>query len=265
MVSWNQELEKLLAEEGEKALGSSWIHNECETYYSKCNQYITIPSIILSTVAGSASVGSQTLFQNTTAASVGIGLISIFVGVLQTLGSFWGFAKLQESHRNADIQWSKLHRFIAVEMSLPRRERMQARDMLKVCRDSIERLSENCPLVPYSIVVAFNNKFGKKYEDVAIPDMANGLKKIVINHTMSAETPRTELLFKKEPYTNSWAEPLTRVPSNIGSSVKAANPKSVAAPAQAAPAPAPAAPPAAPAQARVAASKPTEIVVTSSI
>ena len=248
MVSWNQELEKLLAEEGEKALGSSWIHNECESYYSKCNQYITIPSIVLSTVAGSASVGSQTLFQNTTAASIGIGLISIFVGVLQTLGSFWGFAKLQESHRNADIQWSKLHRFIAVEMSLPRRERMQARDMLKVCRDSIERLSENCPLVPDSIIAAFIKKFGKKYEDVAIPDMANGLKKIVINHTMNPETPRTELLFKKEPYTNGWAtDSLTKSVKTIHTNKPPAAP-SVQAKAQA------------PAQAVV--SKTTEIVVS---
>ena len=216
MVSWNQELEKLLAEEGEKALGSSWIHNECESYYSKCNQYVTIPSIVLSTIAGSASVGSQTLFQNSIMAPIGIGVLSIFVGVLQTLGSFWGFAKLQESHRNADIQWSKLHRFIAVEMALPRRERMQARDMLKVCRDSIERLSENCPLVPDSIIAAFIKKFGKKYENVAVPDMANGLKKIVINRAITAETSRTDLLFKKEPYTNSWAtETLTKVPSTV--------------------------------------------------
>ena len=199
MVSWNCELEKLLAEEGEKALGSAWIHNECETYYSKCNQYITIPSIVLSTLAGSVSVGSQTLFQNTTAASIGIGVISIFVGVLQTLGSFWGFAKLQEAHRNADVQWSKLHRFIAVEMTLPRQERMQARDMLKVCRDSIERLSENCPLIPDSIIKLFILKFGKKYSNVAIPDVANGLKKIIIH------SPKIEPLLKKSQYADGWA------------------------------------------------------------
>jgi len=114
------------------------------------------------------------------------------VGVLQTLGSFWGFAKLQEAHRNADIQWSKLHRFIAVEMTLPRQERMQARDMLKICRDSIERLSENCPLVPDSILRAFNVKFGKVYPDVAIPDMANGLKKININSPAVGLTPNVD-------------------------------------------------------------------------
>ena len=210
MVSWNHELEQLLADEGEKALGSAWIHNECETYYAKCNQLITIPCIILSTLSGSASVGSQSLFNNVGLASVVIGCISLSVGVLQTLGSFWGFAKLQEAHRNADIQWSKLHRFIAVEMTLPRQERMQARDMLKICRDSIERLSENCPLVPGSVLRAFTKKFGKIYPDVAIPDMANGLRKITINSPPIGLTPRGHELV----YSDTWVGDIhhTKVP-----------------------------------------------------
>ena len=210
MISWNHELEQLLADEGEKALGSAWIHNACESYYAKCHQMITIPCIVLSTLSGSASVGSQSLFTDSPGlASLIIGCVTLSVGVLQTLGSFWGFAKLQESHRNADIQWSKLHRFIAVEMTLPRQERMQARDMLKICRDSIERLSENCPLVPDSILAAFTNKFGKVYPHVAVPDMANGLKKITINSPAVGLTPKldshgSKMKLNKPLYGDAW-------------------------------------------------------------
>jgi hypothetical protein len=88
------------------------------------------------------------MFEDGKSASLAIGAVSIFVGILQTLASFWAFSKLQEAHRNADIQWSKLHRFIAVEMTLPRQERITAKDMLKICRETIERLSESSPLVP---------------------------------------------------------------------------------------------------------------------
>jgi len=179
-ITWNSELEKFLAEEGEKALGSSWIHNQCETYYAGCHQRITIPSIILSTVSGAGSIGFSGGPNNTNASLI-IGAISLLVGLLQTLSSFWGFSKLQEAHRNADIQWAKLHRFIAVEMTLPRSERFSAKDMLKICRDSIERLSETSPLVPDNILLKFNEKFGKDYPTVAVPDIANGLRKIVIN------------------------------------------------------------------------------------
>ena len=180
-ITWNRELERLLAEEGEKALGLAWIHGQCQAYYATKNQWITIPCVVLSTLSGSASIGSQTMFQDAKTASLAIGAVSILVGILQTLGSFWMFAAKQEAHRQADIQWNKLHRFIGVEMTLPRSERIQAKDMLKICRETIERLSETSPLVPDKIVKKFNGRFNAAYPNVAIPDMAGGLKKLIIN------------------------------------------------------------------------------------
>jgi hypothetical protein len=199
-ISWNHELEQLLADEGEKALGSSWLHGQCEAYYAKRHQWITIPCVILSTLSGAGSIGSQTMFEDAKSASLSIGAVSIFVGILQTLASFWAFSKLQEAHRNADIQWSKLHRFIAVEMTLPRQERITAKDMLKICRETIERLSECSPLVPDEITRAFTKKFGKAYSNVAIPDVANGLKKIAINAPPAGQTP--SFLLGKVPEVN---------------------------------------------------------------
>ena len=189
IITYNHELERLLADEGEKALGSSWIHGQAEGYYAKRNQWITIPCVVLSTLSGAGSIGSQTMFSDGRTASLAIGAISIGVGILQTLGGFWSFAKLQEAHRQADIAWHKLHRFISVEMTLPRNERIAAKDMLKICREQIERLSETSPLVPESIVDEFNKKFGTTYKDVAIPDIANGLKRVMINSPPVGNTP----------------------------------------------------------------------------
>ena len=198
IISWNPELEQLLKEEGEKALGSAWIHGRCEAYYAQRHQWITIPCVILSTLSGSASVGSQTMFSDAKTASLAIGSVSIFVGILQTLAGFWGFAKLQEANRIAEIAYSKLHRFIAVELTLPRSERIAPKDMLKFCRDTVERLAETSPLVPDEIVKEFHKRFDAKYMDVAVPDKANGLRRIVINHAGAAElnaptVPQAEL------------------------------------------------------------------------
>jgi len=182
-ITWNPELEELLAEEGEKALGSAWIHGKCENYYALRHQWITIPCVILSTLGGSASVGSQSLFSDPKTASLAIGGVSIFVGILQTLAGFWGFSKLQEANRIAEIAYSKLHRFIAVELALPRGERVAPKDMLKFVRDSIERLAESSPLLPDAIVAQFHAlKAEEEYKDVAVPDKANGLKKIHVNN-----------------------------------------------------------------------------------
>jgi hypothetical protein len=215
-ITWNRELEKLLAEEGEKALGASWIHGKCEGYYATRNQWITIPCVVLSTLSGSASIGSQTMFSDAKSASLAIGSVSILVGILQTLGSFWTFAAKQEAHRQADIQWSKLHRFIAVEMTLPRSERIVAKDMLKICRETIERLSETSPLVPDEIIAEFNKKFGTAYPDVAIPDMANGLKKVGVN-SPDAMTPKSPLRFslaKVPTLEENGSNPISRGRSN---------------------------------------------------
>ena len=193
MITWNPELEQLLKAEGEKALGSAWIHGRCETFYSQRHQWITIPCVILSTVAGSASVGSQAIFSDAKSASLSIGVVSIFVGILQTLAGFWSFAKLQEANRIAEISYSKLHRFIAVELSLPRGERVAPRDFLKFVRDTIERLAETCPLVPDGIILEFHERFDRSYvnveDPVAIPDKANGLRHITVNAPATPATP----------------------------------------------------------------------------
>jgi hypothetical protein len=185
-ITWNSALEKLLAEEGEKALGLAWLHNQCEEIYSNKNTWLNIPVIVLSTLAGTASASSTTFFEdNMKMGSLGIGAVSILVGVLNTINSYFAFAKRSEAHRIADIQFNKIYRFIAVEMTLPRSERIRAKDMLKIVREQIERLAETSPIVPESVIEKFKNKFGKDYKDVAMPDITNGLRRIQINSSMT--------------------------------------------------------------------------------
>lgn len=112
-------------------------------------------------------------------ASIGIGSVSLFTGVLSTLGTFFAFAKKQEGHRIAAIQYAKLGRFISIELALPREERIAAGNLLKMTKENIERLLEIAPPVPDSIVAEFNRKFAKS--EVAQPDICNGVHKVVIN------------------------------------------------------------------------------------
>jgi hypothetical protein len=136
--------------------------------------------IVLSTVAGTASVGSSTLFgDKTQLAAIAIGGVSIFVGILNTLGSYFSFAKRAEAHRIAYIQYSKLFSQIAIELALPRDERMPPPQLLKLIRDSMERLSETTPSSPKSIINQFNSEF-KDIEDIAMPSETNGLEKVKV-------------------------------------------------------------------------------------
>lgn len=180
-LHWNTGLERIIASEGEKCRGLAWLHQKSESLLSSRNNYISLPVIILSTLAGTASVGSSSLFgsENTGLSNIVIGLVSIGVGILNTMNSYFNFARRSEAHHIAYIHYSKLFSWIEVELALPREERVSPQEMLKSLRDSMNRLSETVPTIPASIIEYFKHEF-KNYTDVTKPVETNGLSRILI-------------------------------------------------------------------------------------
>ena len=189
-ITYNGELEELIAAEAERCAGLSWMHGRAEAYYSIRNTAVTLPTIVLSTLVGFLSGSSSSIFTEATIASIGIGSVSLFTGVLSTIGTFFSFAKRAEGHRIASIQYSKISRFLTIELTLPRSERIVAGDLLKMTRDSIERQLETSPPIPDDIIVQFKYKF-KDQKDVAIPDVANGIHKVSVNSRTINSPPPT--------------------------------------------------------------------------
>lgn len=188
-IHWTNPLENLIAQEGEKCRGLAWIHQHSEQMLSKQNNYIQIPVIVLSTLCGTASVGSSSLFGGEAGYSnIIIGFVSISVGVLNTLGNYFSYARKAEAHRIAYLHYSKLFSWVNVELSLPRNERITPADMLKQLREVMERLSETTPSPPELILTQFNDKF-KDYKDVARPAETNGLQKITVYREPSLKSP----------------------------------------------------------------------------
>jgi hypothetical protein len=179
-ISWNDSLEILVAEEAEKCGGLSWLHGECEKYFSFRTNSIALPVIILSTVNGFLSGSSQTIFSNAQAASIGLGVLSLFTGVLSTVGSYFAWAKRTEAHRISAIQYQKIAKFLTIELSLPKKERVAAKDILKITREQIERLMEISPAIPDVIIYKYRNTF-KELNDIAQPEIIQGFKKVNIN------------------------------------------------------------------------------------
>jgi hypothetical protein len=186
-ITYNSALERLIAEEAERCAGLSWLHGKAEAYFSIRNTCITLPTIVLSTLVGFLSGSSSSIFNEPTMASIGIGSVSLFTGVISTVGNYFAFAKRTEAHRIAAIQYSKLSRFLSIELTLPKSERIAAKDVLKITKDSIERLLETSPAIPESIIHSYKHHF-KDYTDVAHPDITNGLRKVYIN-SKPAATP----------------------------------------------------------------------------
>jgi hypothetical protein len=191
-ISWNNTLEDMIAQEGEKCSGLAWLYGESERFYEQHNNWIALPVIILSTVTGFISGSSQLLFPNPTAASVGVGLASLATGVLSTVGSYFAWAKKTEGCRISALQYSKLQKFIAIEMSLPKNERIQAKDMLKMIRETAERLMETSPAIPIVILERYKEKFSEDIE-IAHPEITNGIHKLTVNRVELQEPPKIKV------------------------------------------------------------------------
>jgi hypothetical protein len=199
-IQWTDKLEEYLASTGEKAHCLSWVHKRSEQLYSTRRTFIDMPVIIGSGVIAFLNAGSSTMFDDPKISSIALGIGSLIVGILNTTGTYFGWAKRAEGHRISAIHYSKLYRFITVELSLPREERMKPSDFLKYVKDQYDRLQEISPLVPPSIINDFQKKF-EKYTEISKPEEANGLEKIEVYHdSASADVPMTPQM-KKVPST----------------------------------------------------------------
>jgi hypothetical protein len=185
--TWTEPLEVFFKETGERAEGLSWIHKKSEQIYSTRRTYIDLPVIIGSGVIAFLNAGSQTLFDDPKLSSVSLGVASLAVGLLNTIGTYYGWSKRAEGHRISSIQYSRLYRFIKIELGLPREERVSPGEFMKYVKDSIDRLQEISPLIPPSV----ENQYKKRFRSslVSHPEEVNGLNTISVFPALRLSSP----------------------------------------------------------------------------
>jgi hypothetical protein len=188
-LAYNSHLEELISSEAEKALVLRWLHNHAEHRYSRFNTWITLPVITISTLAGTASIGSQSLFgPDATAAPILIGMMSLVVSILNVVASFFGWAKRAEGHRISSINYGKMHRWISIELALPRDQRIPAKHFLKEIRQQIDRMNETSPQVPTEAIGEFRLKLKDLKSDVSLPEICDEITCVKVYQGESVAT-----------------------------------------------------------------------------
>jgi hypothetical protein len=186
--SWTEPLEMFFKETGERAEGLSWIHKKAEQIYSTRRTYIDLPVIIGSGLIAFLNAGSQTLFDDAKLSSISLGIASLFVGLLNTIGTYYGWSKRAEGHRISSISYSRLYRFIKIELGLPRSERCSPTEFMKYVKDAIDRLQEISPLIPPSVEMLYKKRFQKA--SIAHPEEVNGLNTISVFPALHLSSPQ---------------------------------------------------------------------------
>jgi len=180
-MSWQSEEEKLLAGIGDRCNGYQWLHTQSQIHFENMNFGLTIPSIVISAVTGSVTIGLTSLFppEYQTVATTLLGSLTIGAGVLTTVNQYMKSASLAEAHRAAALAYGKLYRTILTELSLRREERQEVKEFLKMVCAKQDRLQEMSPSISPRIIALFNSTF-QGNTALERPEVAGGLEHITV-------------------------------------------------------------------------------------
>ena len=180
--TWSTSEETLLKGISERSNCMRWLHTQCTYYFDSTNFYLTIPSIVLSTLNGGFTMSLTSVFPDTEAqhiAAIIIGIISIFSAVLTTINQYIKSQQMMEAHRSASISYGKLNRIINNELALRRDQRSNSLEFLKVVRSEQDRLENTAPSILPHIILRFNAQFSES--DIEKPEVAGDLDRTSIN------------------------------------------------------------------------------------
>jgi hypothetical protein len=180
-MSWQTEEETLLAAIGDRCNGYQWLHAQSQTHFENVNFGLTVPSIILSAITGSVTIGLTSLFSTEyqTIATTVLGSLTIGAGVLTTINQYMKSASLAEGHRVAALAYGKLYRAILTELSLTREKRQPVAEFLKMVCAKQDRLQEMSPSISPRIIAAFNKTVAHN-DTLERPEIAGDLDHIVV-------------------------------------------------------------------------------------
>jgi hypothetical protein len=209
-VDWTSEHEEVLAEWADKSMCYNWLHTKSNEKYAARHKLYTIPVIIMSTLTGTANFAQDKIplsFRNY--ATMIIGAINIFAGIITTIQQFLKINELNEGHRVASVSWDKFYRRIKVELSKSPRERHPVKEFFITATEEYDRLMEAGPKIDHDIIEIFNMTFnGKTYNSLKNKPLriTNGLCGNVANQVI--EDPSYNGVKKKEKFdVNEIAKP----------------------------------------------------------
>ena len=182
--TWNTGHENLLASIADRCNGCRWLHSRCQARFENYNFYLTIPSIIITALSGSATIGLTSIFPDYAQkyASMSIGLLTLSCGALISVNQFMKTAQFAEAHRSASIAYGKLHRIVSSELAVRRDQRLNAPEFLKIVRTEQDRLQEVSPMIIESVVEKFRETF-KDNTSLEKPEIVGDLDHVMVNRS----------------------------------------------------------------------------------
>lgn len=171
-IVYGRDVEQLLKMNAEECESLSILHRFSFEKYNQRSNYINIPVIILSSAIGFAT-GIDIGYDNM---NIILGVGSIFVGIIKSIDTYFQLQKRAESHRLCSLQYGQINKKIAIELALPRGQRINAKDMLGLIKTDMKNLADIAPLIDKDTIKIYNKRYTET--NVHKPNMVNGLSPV---------------------------------------------------------------------------------------
>jgi len=197
-MTWEAEQENLLKDWAEKARYYAWMHYESHQYFNTLTNRLTIPLIVISTVTSSANftmVGYEPTGKSMVSVGfpLAMGLLGMVTAVLSASLKTFKTTEMATEHFAMYKHFNSLFRNITMDLSLPSAQRKPPQELCNVYRYDFDRLINESPTIPNTIVSKFNNQFPFVKNK---PEITNDFGKVVI-HGRNKMLACSEATFRK--------------------------------------------------------------------
>jgi hypothetical protein len=176
-LKYDTNLETLLKQQAEICESMSILHRNSHNKFNNYTNGINIPVIILSSVVGFAT-GIDINYSNM---NIILGIMSVGIGIIKSLDSYFQLGKRSETHRIVSLQYGQINKKIAIELALHRKDRINPKDILNIIKTDIKNLEDIAPLIPDDIIEAYKIKYPETDNLVKRPNICNGLTPVIVN------------------------------------------------------------------------------------
>lgn len=173
-IEYNDSIETILKENGEECESLGILHRLSYEKYNYKSNLLNIPIIVLSSAIGFIT-GIEVNYDKM---NIILGIGSVFVGIIKSIDSYFQLSARASTHRLGALQFSQINKKIAIELSLPRTQRIGAKDLLNIIKTDIKNLNDIMPLIDDDIIKRYNERY--KETNVKKPNVVNGLSEIRI-------------------------------------------------------------------------------------
>ena len=129
---------------------SQQVHYECSNHFARLHLVLGIPTVLLSTLAGTAVFASlaHELGANQ---KIAVGLTSVLAAALASLQTFLSLSKRSDNHRMVAAKYAGIRRRLEELKTHPSADFEELRNILTGIRQDMDALAEAAPEVPARI------------------------------------------------------------------------------------------------------------------